>query len=42
MHTTPRFPQGRYSLEGKGLDPGTTIEAHPAGTVIIDVGMVEA
>jgi hypothetical protein len=47
VHTTPRFLQGVYALEGKGLDSGTAIElqlAAPAGvtgTVVVDLGLVE-
>jgi hypothetical protein len=52
VNSTPRFPQGVFPFEGKGLDQpaplvGTAVElwlAVPAGataTVIVDPGLVE-
>jgi hypothetical protein len=46
--STPRSLQGTYAIEGKGLDKADLLEPHlaapegAAGSVVIDLGMVEA
>jgi assimilatory nitrate reductase catalytic subunit len=40
VHSTPRFVQGVFAFQGKGLDQPAPVDGL-AGTVVIDLGLVE-